>query len=673
MPNSSILDLKVSEDDVDEFFRLFLGRNCDNQPYKAQIASRELSARTYISALLGSNEFADKFISAHRRDQERKNSGNFIDGDTYRIPDYLTTSGAKISKVLFIGSCLLNSWAEELQIIHPETSADRIVFNNASTLPDIDADKAEQYAFQIVQIPIRFIIPEGMYFSLKHSDLDGHKTAFEAACHRIDLNLDYLLAYNKQHGIPTFVLGFMPPQQNPTGRLQPRYSLNNMVFFFEELNRHLYNSISKHSGVYYIDVDQIAGTYGKKRYYEDSITHLNHGSLMRGFAMRGDENRLEPIVSIEELYRPDFTRMVTAIYAEAVACYRTIMQRDSVKLVIFDLDDTLWRGVAADADDIGDHMTETWPLGILEAAAYLWKRGILLAIASKNDETTARKIWSQLYEQRFSLKNFAAVKINWLPKAQNISDILAQVNILPQNVLFVDDNPVERAAVKQALPGIRVMDAPLPCWRRILLWSAETQQATITEEGVERTSMIQAQIEREETRAAMGRQEFLDSLGLTIEIGFVTTVGGSKYDRCFELINKTNQFNTTGRRWTTAEFANFVSGGGRIITADVQDKFTAYGTVGIILVRENIIEQYVLSCRVFGMDVEHAIIRAVGNTIRASGFTTALAELRETERNKLCLNIFKDNGYTLTANNIWLKSIEDERYPGHIAVTVSPT
>ena len=177
---------------------------------------------------------------------------------------------------------------------------------------------------------------------------------------------------------------------------------------------------------------------------------------------------------------------------------RTIRQTDMVKLVLVDLDDTLWRGVAAEAAEVSSTASEGWPLGFAEALMFLKSRGVLLGIVSKNDEDRVREIWRRIYGTRIRLEDFAAVKINWRPKAENIEEILAEVNLLPNSVVFIDDNPVERAAVKAAFPEIRVLGPNPYLWRRILLWSPETQVATITSESAARTEMVQKQVQREE-------------------------------------------------------------------------------------------------------------------------------------------------------------------------------
>src|SRR5437660_10773754 len=122
---------------------------------------------------------------------------------------------------------------------------------------------------------------------------------------------------------------------------------------------------------------------------------------------------------------------------------------------------------------------------------------MLLAIMSKNDETLLRPVWQSVFRGRLGLEDFAIRKINWRPKAENFEDILAEANLLPRSVVYIDDNPVERASIKAAFPDVRVFGPNPLVWRRILLWSAETQVPTITAESAARTDMVRAQVERE--------------------------------------------------------------------------------------------------------------------------------------------------------------------------------
>ena len=127
------------------------------------------------------------------------------------------------------------------------------------------------------------------------------------------------------------------------------------------------------------------------------------------------------------------------------------------------------------------------------------------------------RVWSQVFGPKLKIEDFAAVRINWEPTAVNMAALLETMNLTPRSVVFVvDDNPVERAAMKAAFPDIRVLDGDHYYWKRILLWSAETQVAGISAESSRRTEMIQAQTERETTRGQLSREDFLRSLDLTI-------------------------------------------------------------------------------------------------------------------------------------------------------------
>ena len=179
---------------------------------------------------------------------------------------------------------------------------------------------------------------------------------------------------------------------------------------------------------------------------------------------------------------------------------------------------------------------------------------MVFAIASKNDEGRVAQILSRNYGRRLCLDELAVRKINWQPKAENIEKILQEINVLPRNVVFIDDNPSERAAVKAAFPEIRVFGPNPLLWRRILLWSAETQVSSITAESVARTEMVHAQVagqnrdvfehglaaiakarvvdrERERQRQQMSRQDLLDSLGLAVNLIDITDMDHPAFRR----------------------------------------------------------------------------------------------------------------------------------------------
>src|SRR6202011_3556979 len=175
------------------------------------------------------------------------------------------------------------------------------------------------------------------------------------------------------------------------------------------------------------------------------------------------------------------------------------------------------------------------------------KRGVLLGVISKNDESRIVAVWDTIFRGRLRLDDFAVRKINWRAKADNFEEILDEVNLLSRNVVFVDDNPLERAEVRAAFPDIRVLGARPYHLKRVLLWASETQVPFVSSESSRRTQMVQSQIARERERKRVSREEFLGDLGIAAYLFDIRQQDDSKAWRAIELLNKTNQFNTTGK------------------------------------------------------------------------------------------------------------------------------
>jgi FkbH-like protein len=247
-----------------------------------------------------------------------------------------------------------------------------------------------------------------------------------------------------------------------------------------------------------------------------------------------------------------------------------------------------------------------------------------------------------VFDKRLDLEDFAIRKINWRPKSENFEEILREANLLPGNIVYIDDNPVERALIKAAFPGVRVLGSNPLIWRRILLWSAETQVSTITAESAARTDMVRAQVERELQRRRFTREDFLISLGVQVTLREIGGRAQPGFTRALELINKSNQFNTTGRRWTELEFVAALASGMRCFIFEVTDKFTSYGIVGVALWRGAHIAQFVMSCRVVGLEVEIAVIAGLLRVIMSEiPVQVVTAELVETELNLLARDVWE--------------------------------
>lgn len=488
-------------------------------------------------------------------------------------------------------------------------------------------------------------MPEGGYVRLEYHDLAAYQSLFDWSAAQLERMFEAGMRYNTEAGILTFVHNFLVPQQNPMGRLFPKYDLRNPVFFVEQLNRRLADLISQRANAYLLDVDEIAATHGRRFFQDDSVWAFSHGSILDHYDHPLDQDRVEPPPPVYDLYEVRNHEYRAAVWHEVVSMAETLRQSDAVKMVVIDLDDTLWRGELAEKRRIADHLIEGWPLGFIETLLYLKRRGILLGIISKNDAGTIESLWSDAVARLLKLEDFAVRKINWRSKVENMQEMLVETNLLPANVVYIDDHPLQRAVIADAFPDIRILGRDPYYLRRILLWSPETQGRSVTAESAQRTEMVQAQARREMERKDASTHEFLAGLSLKLILNRLVQSTDASFDRCFELLNKTNQFNTTGRRWTRAEIEAFLADGGEVVYGAAEDRFTAYGVIWVSLIRDRRIEQAVMSCRVAGLDIELAAVASICRAMGEEGRKPILATAVDTTANLLSRDLFARCGF----------------------------
>lgn len=567
------------------------------------------------------------------------------DDHHYRVPCDLTVVPTALTRVLVIGSCLAAGLPGYIEAADPGCKVDYLLFNNLSELPQAPPQPVDAYDFQLVQLALRSVLPDHLYFRAPYGDPSAWQQVFEQARERMSMLLAAAMRWNTGSGLLTFVTNFLVPQQNAHGRLLPRYDLRNPVHMVERLNQCLHEEVGHHANAHMVDMNEVAATFGRRYVQDDGVWQTNHGAALSDVDFERDQARMAPVPAVSAHYTLRLYEFVQALWAEIVGLYRIVRQSDTVKLVIVDLDDTLWRGIAAEIEEYPIDGVEGWPLGLIEALGFLRRRGIVLAIVSKNEESTVTGLWDTILAGRLAMEDFAVRRINWEPKAANVQSIIDEVNVLPRSVVFIDDNAVEREGVKAGIPGIRVLGANQYYLRRILLWSSETQVPLITEEASARTGMIQANAARTVEKARLSRPEFLATLGIRMRFFLVGDVGHRLYPRAFELLNKTNQFNTTGMRWTHEECQDALGTGALFHAFEVEDRFSRYGLVGVVIVRPARIEQMVMSCRVVGLDVELAAVSETIRHMRARTAQEIRARVVRTGSNLLCQTLFERCGF----------------------------
>jgi FkbH-like protein len=372
------------------------------------------------------------------------------------------------------------------------------------------------------------------------------------------------------------------------------------------------------------------------------------------------------------------------VFVEAVrdikGCLRGLGGR-ARKLLILDLDDTLWGGL------VGDVGWEKLRLGGHDPAgeAYvdfqrglktLTRRGVILAVVSKNEEEIALEAIDRHPEMLLRRDDLAGWRINREDKARNIVDLVHELNLGLDSVVFIDDSPVERARVREALSEVLVPEWPADSmlYCRALADLRCFDLPAVTAEDANRTRMYTSDRSRAELLARVGSvDEWLKSLLLRIEM---EEVGGANFERVLQLINKTNQMNLATRRFTEPELKAWLAGSGRKSWCfRVSDRLGDSGITGLLSVEHTgevmYIRDFVLSCRVMGRKVEETMLHVAVAFAQSAGAREVRAHYEPTPRNLPCLEFLKRAGFpTREGDHIFVWSAERD-YPLPEAVSFS--
>lgn len=418
-------------------------------------------------------------------------------------------------------------------------------------------------------------------------------------------------------------------------------------------------------GVYVVDIDQTLALAGKRGLVDDAVVLSHHLASLTWLverAERGPIPGLDAAALLRAAAEPrDRLELEYLLAAEDLRVMCAIRGAGRRKVVVVDLDDTLWPGVLAEtgAPFPADLAVDVYPhhlyLGLHEALLALRARGILLACISKNDEAVVRALWrypaALAGAPALTLADFATYRIDWNDKADNLLSIADELGLPLDTFAFVDDSARERDLVRARCPGVMILgDNPFAVrWQ--LLTDAAFQIPHITDEARRRSDTVRGQLAREQHRAAADPAAFRASLDLRCTLR--RELDDRNLARITELVHRTTQLNTTGEQPTPAELRACT-----LYTLDAADRFADYGLVGACLVDSATIRQLVLSCRVLGLGLEELLLRAAARDIahrsRAARIT---GRLLATSRNHPAQRLFARCGFERDAADPSLWSI----------------
>jgi hypothetical protein len=261
----------------------------------------------------------------------------------FRAPVDLARSPLQVGRVLIVGSCFAAALGHYGERVFAGAGWDHVPYNFVGELPAEPPQPIGEYGFQLVVLPLRSVMPEAMFFNLRYDDLAG----FERVLAESELRLMHMLngatGYGVAHGLPTFIANFLLPQQNSMGRLLAQNDARNPSWFVGRLNAIIAERAATQANTYVMDVDGIAASIGRRHIQDDIIAMNSHNVFISDWDFPHDQNRLHPPGSIMQMHAIKTDEFILGIWSEAAAMLRSICQQDGVKLVIIDLDDTLWR------------------------------------------------------------------------------------------------------------------------------------------------------------------------------------------------------------------------------------------------------------------------------------------------------------------------------------------
>ena len=481
----------------------------------------------------------------------------------------------------------------------------------------------------------------------------------EGVVDRVTAQFAGWIAALRSHSQANLVVHSLEAPVSPGLGVLDSQSEHGQVAVIQAINRNLCRLAREHRGVYILDYDGLVARYGREQW--------------------GDERKW---LSVRlPLAAPSLMRLAR----EWMRLLHPLTGKVA-KAVAVDLDNTLWGGVIGEDGLAGIQVGGEYPgaayLEMQRALLDLSQRGILLAVCSKNNPDEALAALENHPGMLLRPRHFAAMRINWQDKAQNLREIAAELNIGLDAVAFLDDNPVEREHVRREGPEVWVLELPAdpmryaqtvrdaPVFERLTLSGEDRQRNEYYAAGRQRAALEQA---------ATSPEEFYRSLDQEAEI---QPANALTVARVAQLTQKTNQFNLTTRRYTEQQIAEMMQGSGwRVLSLKVRDRYADNGLVGVTILREAgevcEIDTFLLSCRVIGRTVETALLAHIAEQARAGGAARLEGWFLPTKKNAPARDFYARHGFELAeerdGGQLWRLNLAaaDVRCPEWIRVAAA--
>lgn len=401
-----------------------------------------------------------------------------------------------------------------------------------------------------------------------------------------------------------------------------------------------------------VDCDRLAGTFGKQRWFDDRYWFL-----------------AKQAVALDAL--PLLARHTAAVIAADLGLTR--------KCLVLDLDNTLWGGVVGEDGlaglRLGDGPEGEAFVAFQERILALKRKGIVLAVASKNDEAEALRVFNEHPAMRIRRDDIACFAANWDTKVDNLRFVAETLDLGLDALVYADDNPAEREIVRRFLPEVDVLYLPRDPARypRVLAEYLPFETAALAREDADRTAHYRARAQAAERRLELGDlEDFLRDLEMEATIAPFDDV---RLPRIGQLIGKTNQFNLTTRRHSLETVRGFMAEPETVtLFLELRDRFADHGLVGVLVARRDgdalDIDTWLLSCRVIGRTAEHAMLAELAARAQSMGVARLRGTYVATERNGVVRDLYATLGFEQTGEALWEYDLVAKGVPANEFVAV---
>ena len=393
---------------------------------------------------------------------------------------------------------------------------------------------------------------------------------------------------------------------------------NNQMVCFQQMEDLMMSELSNIANLYLIGTQEL-NAYPVKDYYDPQRDELGHIPFTPVF----------------------FTALGTTLARKIYA-----IESQPHKVIVLDCDNTLWKGVVGEDGVMGIEIASGWKL-LQEFVVAQQQAGMLICLCSKNNEADVVEVFEQRPDMLLRQEHIVSWRINWMPKSENIKALAAELNLGLDSFIFIDDNPVECAEVQASCPEVLTLQLPIDDdMPRFLkhVWAFE--RLRVTKEDKERTALYKQNLERDRfAKDSLTFEDFLAKLALKIEI---SEPSASQLPRVSQLTQRTNQFNFTTIRRSESEIQQLSQSGLECRIVEVSDRFGDYGLVGemIFSCSEDAIDTdtFLLSCRVLGRGVEHAMLNHLAEIAKERGLSRVDITYISTKKNLPALNFLDSLG-----------------------------